>query len=784
MSAAQLSGVPRGDQSVESTDFGPPGAMASSRSASSSSRSLAASASELQGGGGSTSGCTDKGTCHRRPSLKQLVVNRFTKLNAGGSHSKKAAGRQVTALSSSAGGQDKCDEAWSRASALEHESAGRGGPPTVGTAPSPRLALPKKAACTSELAVAASSGNQTTDTTAARADKKGKAPKDKTSEALSKGKAKPKSEKSRGHSTTKLHAQKGGTGLAVVDFDDPTNASQFDRTSHCTPGASAAGPGALRDGKQAHHASREAVLRWVNGCLASSVASSAVPAGSSVASSGAPGAAGADGNIFRSSVAASPSLAPVPASAPAAEGPAVPPPLVVSEVKQLGRPRGGEPVWLHVYDVSGNTVHWVNSVVRPVGTGAFHAAVEVFGHEWSFGYTISGTGVYSCRPRSNNQHKYRESVCMGGTYLQEKKVTELVDQLRKDWLGKDYDLLVRNCCHFSDALCRKLGVGPAPEWVTHLSGAGAMFVGGVDSAVASAQAAAGLAAAKAGELDEHYQITGKVEAFLRREVEVDEGYIQTKAWDLWSRAVEHLAPVGALAERVIDEAMKPILVDRLDHAGVKSAGLCCAGSSRTRSEPPWSPIDRLSRSSAKEMPQIPRRPSSPLSFHAVWSPLGGSSPIDSQYFETSSPLQRWRFRCVSESASPRSSEPETPCPLDQQSPPSPTAGRSGACSGAEEEDFMLPETPTTAPGGVPATAPAEEVPAGPAGPTPASAVPEAEAGVRSPASADSGHGACAAATCSVPAACAETAEVPAGWTAQAVAGSLLRSEGRDRLEAI
>merc|ERR1712060_603032 len=49
----------------------------------------------------------------------------------------------------------------------------------------------------------------------------------------------------------------------------------------------------------------------------------------------------------------------------------------------------------------------------------------------------------------------------------------------RDWPGSDYDLLRHNCCHFSDALCQALGVGPIPGWVTSLAGVGAMLRSGI-----------------------------------------------------------------------------------------------------------------------------------------------------------------------------------------------------------------------------------------------------------------------------------------------------------------
>jgi len=203
--------------------------------------------------------------------------------------------------------------------------------------------------------------------------------------------------------------------------------------------------------------------------------------------------------------------------------------------------------------------------MKPVGTGAFHAGVEVFSKEWSYGYAIQGSqGVYHCKPRSNDRHRYRESVAMGGTCMTEVEVISLIQDMRSVWVGTDYEILTRNCCHFADAFCRRLGVGPAPRWLMHLAGAGVSLVNGVEKAVMHTHSAVTLAAEKAGELDDRYRLSDRAGEFLSREVNIDEDYLGAKAQEVFEKALEHLAPVGELAERVIDEAMKPMSPTRMD----------------------------------------------------------------------------------------------------------------------------------------------------------------------------------------------------------------------------
>mmetsp|Transcript_79599 Transcript_79599/g.200200 ORF Transcript_79599/g.200200 Transcript_79599/m.200200 type:complete len:299 (+) Transcript_79599:83-979(+) len=174
------------------------------------------------------------------------------------------------------------------------------------------------------------------------------------------------------------------------------------------------------------------------------------------------------------------------------------------------------PVTLHIYDVTTDDfISKVNKYLQPIGTGAFHGAVEVYGLEWSYGYVENGTGVFQCTPMQCSAHHYRESVSMGTTRLSEEQVENLLQQLMHDWPGMDYDLLRHNCCHFCDDLCCRLGVGNIPDWVTNLAAAGATLEDGVYHAVSAGRAAAIIAAAKAGEIDARYNIQGIAQAKAR-----------------------------------------------------------------------------------------------------------------------------------------------------------------------------------------------------------------------------------------------------------------------------
>lgn len=135
------------------------------------------------------------------------------------------------------------------------------------------------------------------------------------------------------------------------------------------------------------------------------------------------------------------------------------------------------PVTLHVYDL-GDGLQVLNRVLAPFGTGAFHCGVEVHGEEWSFrgsGPSRHG-GVFSSAPSRCDGHAYSESIYMGDTILSQDEVLRLIKLLRKDWPGLSYNLIRRNCCHFSDLLCMNLGCGSIPTRIKSLAATGAALL--------------------------------------------------------------------------------------------------------------------------------------------------------------------------------------------------------------------------------------------------------------------------------------------------------------------
>jgi len=129
------------------------------------------------------------------------------------------------------------------------------------------------------------------------------------------------------------------------------------------------------------------------------------------------------------------------------------------------------PVTLHIYDLGTHGgMHMLNSVLRRLGSGMVHCGVEIHGLEWSF----SGSdGVFYCGPKECEGHTFSDSHAMGITFTTKRELARVIEVLEKKWPVAGYDILHRNCCHFSNALCLMLGVGSIPSWVMSLAEAAA-----------------------------------------------------------------------------------------------------------------------------------------------------------------------------------------------------------------------------------------------------------------------------------------------------------------------
>jgi len=147
---------------------------------------------------------------------------------------------------------------------------------------------------------------------------------------------------------------------------------------------------------------------------------------------------------------------------------------------------GGSPIYVHVYDVSEEDgIQKINNWLASKNSylkfgGLFHAGVEVNGLEWSYGMTCENdsgektmAGISCIIPKTHTVHHYRQTVQLRNTKLTPEEIADLLQVLIEEYPGDDYDILRRNCCHWADDFCKRIGVGRMPGWIYRLARVGA-----------------------------------------------------------------------------------------------------------------------------------------------------------------------------------------------------------------------------------------------------------------------------------------------------------------------
>eukprot|EP00913_Durusdinium_trenchii_P031195 g29211.t1 len=147
------------------------------------------------------------------------------------------------------------------------------------------------------------------------------------------------------------------------------------------------------------------------------------------------------------------------------------------------RGRNPVPVSLNIYDLgSSGQMSFVNSVLKPFDSGAFHCGIEVYGLEWSYSdirdvkVDRARTGIFSSWPKHSPGHRFVETVDMGFTTKTEVQVLYIIAQMEANWPINKYNILRKNCCHFADELVKNLGLRGVPQRVLNLSEAGASVI--------------------------------------------------------------------------------------------------------------------------------------------------------------------------------------------------------------------------------------------------------------------------------------------------------------------
>ncbi|XP_020573988.1 deSI-like protein At4g17486 isoform X2 [Phalaenopsis equestris] len=122
-------------------------------------------------------------------------------------------------------------------------------------------------------------------------------------------------------------------------------------------------------------------------------------------------------------------------------------------------------LYLNVYDLSpiNNYLYWF-------GFGIFHSGIEVHGMEYGFGaHDYPTSGVFEVEPRGCPGFIYRRTVWLGTTDMPPDEFRSFIEQLSRKYHGNTYNLIAKNCNHFTNDVCMHLTGKPVPGWVNRLA---------------------------------------------------------------------------------------------------------------------------------------------------------------------------------------------------------------------------------------------------------------------------------------------------------------------------
>lgn len=151
-------------------------------------------------------------------------------------------------------------------------------------------------------------------------------------------------------------------------------------------------------------------------------------------------------------------------------------------------PRTGPEIFLNVYNQgaeanSNQQVQVPTNAAAAMGLGVHHSGLEVLGREYTFaGGEFSGSGMQEQAPKSTppgSSWIYDKTIPLGRTDLTDAEVRQVLREIREQFPAKSYDLMTRNCNHFTEVLSHRLHVQKAyPGWVNRAAKWGSNFQSG------------------------------------------------------------------------------------------------------------------------------------------------------------------------------------------------------------------------------------------------------------------------------------------------------------------
>ena len=117
----------------------------------------------------------------------------------------------------------------------------------------------------------------------------------------------------------------------------------------------------------------------------------------------------------------------------------------------------------------------ISSTLWFLGTSLLHSSVVINGKEYAYGGhdRHNVTGVYWTKPKTEPPGgTFKCEILHGFTLASQAEIDGIIRDASEEFLGTAYNLLTKNCNHFTSYLCQKLTGRPGPGWLNRAASIG------------------------------------------------------------------------------------------------------------------------------------------------------------------------------------------------------------------------------------------------------------------------------------------------------------------------
>lgn len=133
-------------------------------------------------------------------------------------------------------------------------------------------------------------------------------------------------------------------------------------------------------------------------------------------------------------------------------------------------------VSINIYDLLPEGA--LSSIAWALGVGIYHSGVVIGDKEYAYGgHPVENvSGIYTTVPRTLPPGgRFRTCIRYGYITMTEKEIEEVVLDVGREFQGPSYNLLTRNCNHFTTHLLYRLTAFSTPKWLNRAAAIGVAF---------------------------------------------------------------------------------------------------------------------------------------------------------------------------------------------------------------------------------------------------------------------------------------------------------------------